>query len=176
MHQQRWRGRGGSSGLHTPRLVAFHEEFSRLALARGWLRLYTLTVDDHPIASIYGFRYADTFYFYQSGFDPRYGRHSVGLVALGLAIKAALEEGVREFDLLHGDEEYKFRWARRTRELQRLELYPPAVRTWLFRRVIDINRGARRVIRHAVPAHVMQAIVAAWQVADEFISRASAAL
>jgi len=175
LHQLRWHGRGGSSGLHTPLLVAFHEEFSRLALARGWLRLYTLRLDGKPIASIYGFRYADTFYFYQSGFDPRYARLSVGMVALGLTIKAALEEGMREFDLLHGDEEYKSHWARQTRELRRLELYPPTVRTWLYRHALDANRGARRVARRAVPASLVQAIVSAWQTADEFITRTSGA-
>ena len=81
--------------------------------------------------SSYGFRYGDKFYFYQSGFDPGYARQSVGLVALGLTIKAALEEGAMEYDLLHGDEEYKFLWAHQTRELRRLELFPSYVRGWL---------------------------------------------
>jgi len=49
------------------------------------------------------------------------------------------------------------------------------VRTWLYRHALDANRGARRVARRAVPASLVQAIVSAWQTADEFITRTSGA-
>ncbi|MBI4638168.1 MAG: GNAT family N-acetyltransferase [Candidatus Rokubacteria bacterium] len=150
LHHMRWYPRGGSSALHSTSLVAFHDEFSGLALERGWLRLFTLRLDGRPVASVYGFRYRDRFYFYQSGFDPSYARQSSGLVALGLSIKAAVEEGVKEYDLLHGDEEYKFHWAHRTRALQRLELYPPRVRGWLYRQAIEASRAARHVARRVL--------------------------
>jgi hypothetical protein len=91
--------------------------------------------------------YGSTFYFYQSGFDPAYSKHSVGLVMMGLAIKSALEEGAAEYDLLHGDEEYKFHWAPDHRELARLEVYPPHARARIYRRAIDFNRAARRMAR-----------------------------
>src|SRR5437867_2771593 len=52
LHHQRWRDRGGSDGLHKPSLLAFHEELSRLALERGWLRLFVLLVDGQPAASL----------------------------------------------------------------------------------------------------------------------------
>lgn len=156
LHQSRWLSRGGSNALDSPALVAFHEDLSRLALARGWLRLFTLRLDDTALAGVYGFRYRDTFYFYQSGFDPRWSPLSAGLVALGLSIKAAADEGVPVYDLLHGDEAYKFQWARQTRELERLELYPPRVRGWLYRQAIDANRRARRVARRVLPEPVAQ--------------------
>lgn len=167
LHHTRWRTRGGSSALYNGALVAFHEEFSRLALERGWLRLFTLRLDGEPIASVYGFRYRDTFYFYQSGFDPTYARQSVGLVALGLTIKAAVEERAQEYDFLHGDEEYKFRWAHRTRELRRLELYPPHLRGWLYRRAIQASRGARRVARRVLPQTLVHGLAAGRRTGDE---------
>jgi len=158
LHQTRWQPRGGSSAFDRPALVDFHEELSGLALARGWLRLFTLRLDDAAVAAVYGFRYRNTFYFYQSGFDPRHARASVGLIAVGLSIKAAVEEGVTEYDFLHGDEGYKFHWARRTRELRRLELYPPNVRGRLYRRAIEANRAARRTARRVLPDAVAQRI------------------
>ena len=158
LHHMRWRLRGGSSAFYDVALVAFHEEFSRLALERGWLRLFTLRLDGKAIASVYGFRYGDKFYFYQSGFDPGYARQSVGLVALGLTIKAALEEGAMEYDLLHGDEEYKFLWAHQTRELRRLDLFPSHVRGWLYQQAIEASRAARRAVRCVLPATVVQRI------------------
>ena len=76
-----------------------------------------------PVAALYGFFYQRVFYFYQSGYDPRYRKHSVGLVTMGLAIKSAIEDGAEEYDMLHGDESYKFQWAKDVRELEHLELY-----------------------------------------------------
>jgi CelD/BcsL family acetyltransferase involved in cellulose biosynthesis len=146
LHRKRWRS-GASEAFQTPAVIAFHREFVRLAASRGWLRLLILSLNNAPVSAVYGLRYGPTFYFYQSGFDPAYGKQSVGLVMMGLAIKYALDEGSAEYDLLHGDEEYKFHWARDQRELARLEVYPPHVRAGIYRRAIDVNRAARRMAR-----------------------------
>lgn len=147
LHRRRWSRRGGSDAFHRPELVSFHEEMSRLALERGWLRLFLLRLDGEPAAALYGFVYNRVFYFYQSGFDPRYASHSVGLVAMGLAIRSAVEEGVSEYDLLHGNEPYKYHWAQQSRELMRLELYPSLARVALYRRGRELGRRARRIAR-----------------------------
>jgi CelD/BcsL family acetyltransferase involved in cellulose biosynthesis len=163
LHHRRRREMGGSEAFHTPALRAFHEEFSALALQRGWLRLYLLRLDSRPAAALYGFRYRRTFYFYQSGFDPAYRKQSVGLVVMGLTIRKALEEGAAEFDLLHGDEGYKSLWARQRRGIGRLEAYPPRARGALQRTVNDAGRGARRLARRAMPRLLADRIAAALQ-------------
>jgi CelD/BcsL family acetyltransferase involved in cellulose biosynthesis len=147
LHRRRWSERGGSDGLEGPGLGEFHEELTRIALERGWLRLFLLWVDGAPAATLYGFRYGGVFYFYQSGFDPRFGRLSVGLVTMGLAIKSAIEEGASEFDLLHGEEAYKFHWAKRTRRLARLVSFPPSVRGRVAYGAAAARDAARRLVR-----------------------------
>lgn len=124
LHRLRWSERGGSDGLAGDGIPEFHEEWSRLALERGWLRLFILWVKDAPAAALYGFRYGDVFSFYQSGLDPRFSKQSVGLVTMGLAIRSALNEGAAEFDFLHGEESYKFHWAKQSRRLCRLSVFP----------------------------------------------------
>jgi len=140
LHHDRFVDRGGSDALHTEALRDFHRELSAIALKRGWLRLYILWLDRKPAAALYGFRYGKSFLFYQAGFDRDFARHSVGLVAMGLAIRAAIEEGAQEFDLLHGDETYKSLWARSWRELERLEVFPPTAAGRAHRL---LRRGAR---------------------------------
>jgi CelD/BcsL family acetyltransferase involved in cellulose biosynthesis len=147
LHNKRMQERGGSDGLHSSELVGFHEELTRLALARGWLRLFVLTLNGERAAALYGFMYSKKFYFYQSGFDPRYSPHSVGLVTMGLAIEAAIEDGAEEFDLLHGDEKYKSLWAKEQRDLVRMELYPATSRVWIYTKAIGLNRFARKTVR-----------------------------
>jgi CelD/BcsL family acetyltransferase involved in cellulose biosynthesis len=109
-----------------------------------------LRLDGKPAACLYGFLYSGTFYFYQSGFDAAYGKESVGLVSMGLSIKSAIEEGAEEFDLLHGDEEYKSHWSRQSRELCQLELYPPGGMGSICRRSAELERAARRIARRVL--------------------------
>lgn len=145
LHNRRWGERGRAGAFCSPALLAFHDELSRLALELGWLRLYVLRLDGQPAAALYGFVYNDTFYFYQSGFDPAFRRHSVGLVAMGLAIKCAIEEGVKTYDFLRGDEAYKFLWTRARRELVRWELYPPGERGALYRQIAELRGSIKKM-------------------------------
>jgi CelD/BcsL family acetyltransferase involved in cellulose biosynthesis len=127
LHDRRWREKGESDAFHTPGLRTFHDEFTRLALERGWLRLYLLELSGTPVAGFYGLRYGSAFFFYQSGFDPAFGRYGVGVATMALSIQAALGEGASVYDMLHGEEEYKFHWANERRSLARHVLFPPRI-------------------------------------------------
>ncbi len=109
LHAARW-GEGRSTAF-SPKRQAFHREFARLALERGWLRLWLAEVGRTPVAALYGFRFAGSELYYQSGRDPAWDRYAVGFVLLAHAMRAALEDGVREYRLLRGDEPYKRRFS-----------------------------------------------------------------
>jgi CelD/BcsL family acetyltransferase involved in cellulose biosynthesis len=150
-HKSRWHGRAsGSDAFHTEELVAFHRAFTQVAFQHGWLRLYVLRLNEKPAACLYGFVYDRKFYFYQSGFDPGFERYSVGTVSMGMAIRMAMEEGVAEYDLLHGAEAYKFHWARDSRDLVRWELYPAGAASWMLRSSTQLARTSRAIARRAL--------------------------
>jgi CelD/BcsL family acetyltransferase involved in cellulose biosynthesis len=109
LHAARWGERG--SAAFSPERRAFHREFARLALESGWLRLWLAEVDGAPVAALYGFRFAGSELYYQSGRDPAWDRYAVGFVLLAHAVRAALEDGTPEYRLLRGDEPYKRRFA-----------------------------------------------------------------
>jgi CelD/BcsL family acetyltransferase involved in cellulose biosynthesis len=153
LHQHRWRRRGEPGAFHSAALRAFHGELSRITLERGWLRLYRLKLDGRTVAAIYGFLYHGTFYFYQSGFDAEFQRHSVGLAIMALAIRSAIEEGAHTYDFLCGNEAYKSLWTERRRPLRRLMLYPPGRRGALYRRTMGLRGDLKkRVLRGWSPA------------------------
>ncbi len=160
LHNLRWDERGGSETMRSPDIQAFHEAFSRTALERGWLRLFVLRLDGRPLGALYGFRHDRRFYFYQSGFDPAYRQHSVGLVTMGLAIKHALADGVEDYDLLHGTEAYKFLWASDRHELLRLRLYPPSLGGSLCRGAVAADDRAKAVARRVLPPAVLARAIA----------------
>jgi len=143
LHNARRHELGGSDAFHTRDMVRFHQELSGVALRNGWLRLMVLRVGPTPVAYFYGFRHEAVHYFYQSAFDPAWNDHSVGLVAMGLAIRRAIEEGAEEFDLLHGAERYKYHWAREERSIGRLDLHPPFLRGWMTGGAAELARAAR---------------------------------
>jgi CelD/BcsL family acetyltransferase involved in cellulose biosynthesis len=150
LHKKRWRERGASDAFHTASHEAFHQEFTSLALERGWLRLGVLRLNGQPASAIYALRYGSSFSFYQSGFDPEYARHSVGLVAMAFSIQSAIEEGAEEYDFLHGTEAYKFHWANGSRDLERIQLYPPGLRGWCHQAVLGGRSRARGWLQPAV--------------------------
>ncbi len=107
LHAARW-GEGTSAFL---RWQLFHREFARIALERGWLRLWFLELDGRTVAAWYGFRFGEAESYYQAGRDPDRGDESVGFVLLAHSIREAANDGMREYRFLRGGEPYKLRFA-----------------------------------------------------------------
>ncbi len=160
MHNLRWDERGGSSAFCTPALAAFHDEFTRLALARGWLRLFTLRLNGRPAAALYGLCYKRVFYFYQSGLDPAYAKHSVGLVLMAMSIQSAIGEGCQEYDFLHGDEAYKFHWAPSVRRISHFLISPPGAAGEIYQQANVFSHRARLFARRRLPKSWADSIAA----------------
>ena len=149
-HERRFKEAGGSSAFLTPTVRAFQDEATRRTFGRGTLRLYALRLNGAPVAVMYGFLYGDRFYFYQHGFDDSYRDHSVGLALMALTVRAAIDEGAREFDMLWGVEPYKFLWTRESRALERYEIFPVHLGGRMHRRATAAERGARRLARRVL--------------------------
>jgi CelD/BcsL family acetyltransferase involved in cellulose biosynthesis len=107
---------GGQSAFVTASTRAFHDAFSRIALERGWLRLYLMTLDGRPVATECAYSIGGRVTDYQGGFDMALAKFGVGTVLTGHAIREAVGEGAVEFDFLRGAEQYKQqRWAAQVR-------------------------------------------------------------
>lgn len=147
LHLERWSKREGSTAFDEQELIRFHQAFSKISLNLGWLQLYTLMLDGDAAAVIYLFKYDHVSYFYQAAFNADYQKYSPGMIILALAIKNSIAEGVLEFDFLHDDEAYKYRWTRERRELVRFEFYPPHAVGRLPQRVRLMKLGIKHLLR-----------------------------
>lgn len=156
LHMQRWDSKGGSNAFNSESLCNFHHAFTDLALQKDWLRLFIMWLDDKPAAAVYGFYYKDTFYYYQAGFDPDYGQYSVGYLAIGLTVELALQEGAKEYDMLRGNEEYKYAWATDERELVRLTIFPPTTKGRLCEQYLDLRERAKTVLMENTPLSIKE--------------------
>jgi CelD/BcsL family acetyltransferase involved in cellulose biosynthesis len=124
LHDARWAERPGASAFSDPAVREFHLEFATAALERGWLRLTTMEVDGEPIAALYGWLMGGRWSYYQAGFDPAWARHSPGFLLLAETIRAAIEDGASEYDMLLGEEPFKRRFATSSRSVCTVILAP----------------------------------------------------
>ncbi len=125
LHGARWRERGEPGVLDDPVVRRFHEAAIPRLAAAGLARLFTLTIETRVVGAYYGLHHRDRAYAYLGGFDPAFAFESPGTVLMGHAIEAARREGAREFDLLRGQEPYKYEWGARDRVNRRLTLRRP---------------------------------------------------
>ena len=118
LHRDRWVG--GESEF--TRLAAFHRDFAASAFERGWLRLWFLEVDGTDVAAWYGLRFRGVESYYQAGRDPAWDRFAVGFVLLVHSIREAIADGMEEYRLGRGAEQYKSRFTGYDAELETLVL------------------------------------------------------
>lgn len=105
LHEAHWGPRSRAFAGRWP----FHERFAADAHERGWLRIHLLDLDDRPVAALYNLRFGGVECCYQAGRLPALS--GAGFVLHAHAIRAAMQDGMREYRFLRGDESYKLRFA-----------------------------------------------------------------
>jgi CelD/BcsL family acetyltransferase involved in cellulose biosynthesis len=143
LHDARWHGEGGSDAMGRPAVRAFHREVVALLAGTGRLGFEELWSEGGCRASIYGIVCGDRYHFYQSGYDPAWAGRSVGLVALGLSLEAAIARGLARYDFLRGTEPYKFDWANGARHTVAVRIAARGLPAALSRSREEAERTAR---------------------------------
>jgi CelD/BcsL family acetyltransferase involved in cellulose biosynthesis len=105
--QGRTRRGGGAFNLHQ---LAFYSRLAERARPGRGPAAVVARRGGSILGFLYGFWWRDTFAAYQSGWDRRYARHSLGNVLILHALEFAAAGGARSFDFLRGAEPYKYRF------------------------------------------------------------------
>jgi CelD/BcsL family acetyltransferase involved in cellulose biosynthesis len=116
LHELSWRDRNQEGVLNTPRLRAFYHEAAESLAAGGCLRMHVLEHESCVVGAIFGMSYKNRGYAYLGGFDPGLRKSSPGTVLMWHAITGAISDGLLEWDLLRGEEQYKYLWSPTNRE------------------------------------------------------------
>lgn len=98
--------------------AALAEEF----VADDVFRLHQLDVGGMPAAATVSLVQGGEWGLYNSAFDPTLRQLAPGMVLVGELIKVAAEEGCEVFDLLRGDEPYKYRFGAEDRPVERVTI------------------------------------------------------
>src|SRR5713101_1938512 len=118
------RSRGEKAEFMTEENERFFRDVAETSAAGGWLRLGVLNVDGEDAAVVFGFAYEGTFALYNAAYDLAFAPLYIGTACHAYAIRAAIDEGMRTYDFLRGDEPYKYDLGATDRWLLRLEASP----------------------------------------------------
>lgn len=136
LHRRRWRDKKQPGLFFSKKYQAFHQDIAAEFLKEGWLKLCFLKLNNEVVASLYGFKHNQVFYYYLGGFDPAWGRFSVATVLTSQAMKEALEEKFVWFDFLRGEESYKLKWQAKPTQNIRLLIGKKGVRAGLIKTIL----------------------------------------
>jgi CelD/BcsL family acetyltransferase involved in cellulose biosynthesis len=162
LHDKRRAGIGGSELSGHPRLISFQRSLIPGMARAGLIRFDELWVEGECRSSVYGLDDGQTFYYYNSGFDPDYAHQSVGLVLLGLSVKNAAARGCSVYDFLRGGEAYKFDWATRSTNFITVSWNRGTARAVGYEHLGKTWSSIRNVSKSVLPAGISETI-AGWR-------------
>lgn len=111
LEQAGWKGREGTAIAQDKHTRAFYTELAFSAARHGYLSLFFLRLDGRAIAFHYGLTHGGTYYVPKLAYDESLKACSPGLVLLEEAIKDGMARGLRGYDFLGAEAEWKNKWS-----------------------------------------------------------------
>jgi CelD/BcsL family acetyltransferase involved in cellulose biosynthesis len=150
LHQKRWQTRG-KPGVFVSARRQFYYDMSRQFLSRGWLALWMLELDGSVVAAQFGFRYGDTVYSLQEGFDPAYSTDSIGYVLRSHSLQHSIESGVTQYHFLAGQDKSKLRWKCVSGDYLNIHFARPGTSASFYLSLDHALKTAKSWIRRVLP-------------------------
>jgi CelD/BcsL family acetyltransferase involved in cellulose biosynthesis len=155
LHQIKWEELGEAGGFADSKVVELHHKFAQRGLERGWLCLYRLKIEEETAAILYSYQYQKRAYDFASGFDYKFSDYSPGQMLTEIAIHQAMDNDVKEYDFLRGNEPYKFRWVAEPYEDCEL-VWVASLRIRVFKSAVEGLRVVWRQVKHFLPDDLRQ--------------------
>jgi CelD/BcsL family acetyltransferase involved in cellulose biosynthesis len=158
LHQKRWEKKGGpgSFSQSRKRFIKFHNTIIHRFFDNGWLYLLQLMVDGISVAGQYNFIYHNTVYYHSAGFNPDWAENNVGNVLQFYAVEDSIRKGVKEFDFLRGNEQYKYTWTKQEHTSVDTVIW----RSDKIAKKINFERTIRKAVKTFLPKEFIKKIYA----------------
>ena len=123
MYVERWKSVDKISKFENKLNREFIKQICQSAHGKKQLAFHKLMLDKKVLAYHLGFKDSYTFYYYIPVFNPEYGQFSVGRILLMKLLKLCIDESIRNFDLMAGDEKYKSDFANGSKSIERAYIF-----------------------------------------------------
>jgi len=142
LHQHHWTARGERGAFADERLTAFYRDLAHRLAERGWLRMYRLIAGGKIVSVDFAFAYRGRFHHFINGTDFESEVDSPGAVLHYCMIERCIAEGVREYDMMWGEHDYKYDWGAK-RRADRTFTFHATTRARVLRRARNWWRALR---------------------------------
>ena len=113
--------KGEKAAFMTDATETFFRDVADALAPLGRLRLGVVSAHGEDAAVLFAFAYGDTLALYNAAYDPALSALSLGIASHAFAVRDAIAQGFKIYDLLRGDEPYKYDLGAIDRWLWRLE-------------------------------------------------------
>ena len=127
LHQMRWTQAGEPGAFSNATRQTFYFRMAEEFLRRGWLEFWLLELDHETVAAQFCFRYGNTVYLLQEGFNPNYAAEKVGYALRAHVLQQMIQAGARRYDFLGGADPYKLKFGVRQESYLNLHFAGPSL-------------------------------------------------
>ncbi len=113
--QERCHARKLPTAWDDPVFREFQRAIALVALQRGWLQLFTLTVKGQLVGVLCSFQFGQRVHGYSVGFDRAWRKYGPGHLMLGHGVRRAIESSALEMEMGRAGSAYKFDWTHHVR-------------------------------------------------------------
>jgi hypothetical protein len=145
LHQIEWTKRGRPGSFSNQYFNQFHKQLIENQFDKGEIQLLHIYTDQMEIGYLYFFVYDSQVLFYQSGlhYHENDNNYRPGLVSHYLAILHNLSKGMKSYDFLAGDSNYKQTLSTDSVPMYWMIVYKNGWRYWLAQSVSKIKKTVK---------------------------------
>ncbi len=115
-----------------PHAAGWHERLIKELLPTGMVDFTVLRCGDEVISRHLGFSDSDSYYYYMPTYNSKWYNFSPGKIHLARLVERAINQDKKRFELLSGNESYKYQWTRDEIQLHGLKYDRFPMRTALL--------------------------------------------
>lgn len=156
VHTRRWALARERGAFRSGQRRGFYQDMAAAFLGRGWLRFYTLRVDDAVVAHQFCFELDRRTYVLQEAYDPAWAQRSVGHALRAYVLQDCIRRGVLEYDFLGGTTPHKQAWGARPKYCVNLDLWSGPRGRGALAAAAWLEKG-REAVKRRLPAAALDA-------------------
>jgi len=123
--------KGQYSAFGDPLTRIFYKDLASCFFRKGWLRLPAMIINGEIAAIDLCFKYENKYIGVITGYEPRFSNYSPGNLLIVHTIEKSYKEGLTEYDLLTGDEPYKYQFNPKERRIFTVGFFPQGMKAYV---------------------------------------------
>jgi CelD/BcsL family acetyltransferase involved in cellulose biosynthesis len=142
-----WKGEEGTAIACSEETRRFYNEVALHGERFGYLSLFFLEFDGHPVAAQFGLMHAGRYFMPKIGIDENYRKCGPGHLLIHEIMRNCVENGISEYDFTGPWAEYKAKWTSTNREHFTLRIFHKSFRGRLLHTLFKMEANARKIAR-----------------------------